>query len=213
MRISRYNPEELLFCKAGLSEAMRHYEEEVRKAAAGFSKAEFSKPIPELAAELASKYTLEVPSVDKKNIEVLATEVEVEVRSGYSRRDSWMSGGSGSYQKKAAIEVTVPIVGDTGMLALRPNSYDSNPPRGKVEQSAVMFTVIQGAEGEEKIKREIDERVASIEKYLDWQAGTIAGHAESMLVVATRALEARKQQLEASDDVVSKLGYKIKKSD
>ncbi|WP_291208745.1 hypothetical protein [Hyphomonas sp.] len=219
MSFSRYEPEELLFARERLSDVVNVLEQRVCLQAAKYSKDQLGAPTEELALELALKNTLTVPTIAENEIEVFATEVQVDFQSGYHVGDSGMVRGGSSRSTRPAVEVSLPIKGDTSLLLLRPStyesSYDSNPPRGKITGSSIVFTLLHTeSEGEDnRLRREIDQRRDGIKRYLDWQRIELAGHPASIIAIAIRELEARKVQLASTENVVSKLGYKIKKND
>lgn len=210
MRVSRARDQELLFSKYDWHDIVRVNEEAIKKQASTKRLEHFSGSIDELAAKLAGEFTPEPPMLLVDDISVERKEVEVErARDGYSRRDPFYSGRAETVTKNA-VEVTVPVQGDTAMLLIRPTTYDMNPPRAAVSKGHISFVIVLDTEDPTQIRSRIDQRIADIELYLNRQRESAEGLPGKMLSLAKRELEHRRSQLGAADDVVNNLGYKVK---
>jgi len=210
MRVSRYRDEELLFSKYQWNDVVRTNEEAIKKQAAKMSLVDFEEDVESLAVKLAKEYTPEAPTLRHDDISVERKEVEVErQRDGY-RSDPFFEGGSSTVTKNA-VEVTVPVEGDTGFFRVRPSKYNMNPPRAVIGKNDIKFLLILEAEDPAAVRTQIDSKLKSIEGFLNWQREDAEGLSQSMLTLANRELEYRRSQLGAADDLVNNLGYKVKK--
>ncbi|MAN45923.1 MAG: hypothetical protein GYB49_10580 [Alphaproteobacteria bacterium] len=208
MMISRYNDEDYLFNEYDWHGVVRANEEKIKEVAAQKSLKDFEQDFDVMVQELAAEYTPEAPELLTDDITVERKEVEVQRPRDRYNRDPFFSGNDTITRN--AVEVTVPVSGDTGFFRVRPTSYDSGPPRARIASDHLVFTVIIDSDDTDKIRSNIDERVASIEKYLNWQRKSAEGLPDQMRALARRELEHRKQQLSSADDLVKGLGFKMK---
>lgn len=208
MRISRYDDEELLFSKYGWSGVVRANEEKIKEIAAEKGLSDFDRDFDELVDDLAKEYTPEAPVLLTDEVSVDRIEVEVaRPRDPYSRRRSF---GGPETIRKNAVEVTVPVEGDTGFFRVQPATSDSAPPRARVAEDHLVFQVIIETDDKDELRASINERIAKIEKYLNWMRQSAEGLASRMQALARSELEHRKKQLSSADDLVKGLGFKVK---
>jgi len=208
MRLSRHNDEEFLFSTHDWFRVVEANEEKIKEVAAKKSLKDFEQDFENMVEVLAAEYTPEAPELRIGELTVEPKEVEVDrPRDGY-RSDPFFSGRD--TVMKSAVEVTVPVSGDTGFLRVRPSSFDSGPPRARISKDHLTFTVVINSDDKEKVRSDIDERLARIEKYLNWQRKSAEGLPDKMRALARRELEHRKQKLSSTDDLVKGLGFKLK---
>ncbi|QFT93199.1 hypothetical protein FIU86_10115 [Roseovarius sp. THAF9] len=163
------------------------------------------KSIEELAGELCEKYSLEVPALDTENITVKQREVEIDVSNNRMRH---FSSGGPQYVKGTAIDVRIPFTGDAQMFKIKPNTWTTSIPRGRVEGNSVVFTISGTNLEQEKVKAEIDRQISEIQTWLGFQQKSKGNFAAELSQIAQQAVEARKTKIEADADLVSGLGYK-----
>ncbi|HEY9021346.1 MAG TPA: hypothetical protein VIN17_11880 [Paracoccaceae bacterium] len=169
------------------------------------SKAFSEKSSEELAGELCEKYSLEVPSLNTENITVKQREVEIDVSNDRSR---YFSSGGPHFVKGLAIDVRVPFTGDAELFKVKPNTWTSSIPRGRVEGNSVVFTISGTNLEEEKVKAEIDRQISELQTWLGFQEKSKGNFTAELSQIARQAVEARKTKIEGDADLISKLGYK-----
>nr|WP_321441120.1 hypothetical protein [uncultured Hyphomonas sp.] len=213
MRISRTSDQEHLFSQHDWHDIVRASEEAIKKHAVNKTLGDFDTSIDALAEELAQEFTPEPPVLLIDEISVEQKEVQVErARDGYSRRDPFFSGQPDTITRNA-VEVTVPVDGDTAMLRIRPPKYNMSPPRAKISRDSISFIIILDTEDSKEIRSRIDQRVADIEEFLNWQREAAGDLPQRMMSLAKRELEYRHANLGSAHNVVNNLGFKVKKSD
>lgn len=159
----------------------------------------------ELAARLEKDFSLAPPQIDRENITIGQREVNIDL-SG--ERGGYFSRSGGDTVKGTAIDVRVPFSGDRGMFRIKP-TQSTSPPRAKLGTDCLEFTISGVNLAPERVKSEIEERVNRIAKFLQFQEESIGSFPEELRRIAYDALEQRKKKLEADDNLVSQLGYKV----
>jgi uncharacterized coiled-coil protein SlyX len=178
----------------------------IRRDAENMSKADFARqPLDELQADLCEKYSLEVPALDLDNITIKQRETDIDVSHDRMR---YFSTGGPHYIKGTAIDVRVPFVGDPGMFKIKPTTWTTSLPRGRIEGSSVRFTISGTDLSPEKVKSEIDHRINEIQQWLGFQEQSIGNFPTELAQIAKQALEARIKKLESDSELIAGLGYR-----
>ncbi len=162
----------------------------------------------DLAKFLEEKYQINVPSLNREEITVGQRESQIDVSRDQMR---YISDRSRPFLiKGTAIDVCVPFDGDSEAFKVRPTTYDSMPPRARVSEGQLTFT-IEGPElNADAVRNEIERTLQSISKYLEWLRGNAKGLNDQLPGIAHSAIEQRKQKLLADRNLVSGLGFKMK---
>jgi len=135
------------------------------------------------AAERANVHPLTV-EFDKAEPRVAATTVTVS-DFGQMRR-----------VKGYRVTKTIPFHGDPHIWKLRPNRWDSNPPRGEVGQSHLIIGIdVQDAQAE-RAADAIDRIIESVRCYLGWQSAQIQDHNSTLTSQALPLIERRRAYLQ-----------------
>ncbi|MBV8798472.1 MAG: hypothetical protein JO208_01490 [Alphaproteobacteria bacterium] len=165
--------------------------------------------LDQLADALVEEFNLVPPTVYVDRLDVSQREVELDV----SRRGGYDYGfmHESRYVKGTAISVRIPFEGDAGMFQVRPTSMTLNPPRGRVEGGYVTFEISGVNLSRETVKAEIDQRVKSTVDYVDFQRKSIGNFPAELRRCAYEALQQRLDKLTADQDLVSGLGYAIRR--
>lgn len=193
--------DDLLFFSVEWHRAVEGQKQGAKKRAEGLTWEQFQKSSEDdLVAQIVEAFSLVPPTVTPENIEVSQREVDLQV-------DGWRGPVS---RKGTAIDVRLPFTGDEGMFKLRPSSFDSNPPRGRVRGAYLVFTV-QGIElSADQVRADIDRWVSAVQKYLGYQHESVKGFAEELRRVTESAVAERKKKLEADKGLISGLGFKVR---
>ncbi|MCE8006836.1 hypothetical protein [Aestuariivita sp.] len=199
--------DEVLFWKYEWSAVVHAQQEAARKDADRLADSDFEgRDVDEIIAELCEKYSLEPPVLDPENITVKQREIEIDV--SHNRRRSW-GDDPPHYIKGTAIDVRLPFTGDAGMFNIKPNTWTTSIPRGRVEGNSIVFSVSGTDLSPEKVKSKISGTVSEIQKWLDFQSDSARGFPEALARVVKQAVEARQSKLVADNDLVSNLGFRV----
>lgn len=164
--------------------------------------------LDELAASIATEFSMAPPVLDVENIDVWQREVEIEHRSQFGYIDELRRSMT---RKGTAIDVRVPFNGEEEMFQVRPTSYNTNPPRGRISRGYIEFTITGTSLSAEIVKSEIERRIADINQYLDFQRSSVGNFSAEIQKVAYDALQARASKLNADRNLIEDLGYRIRK--
>lgn len=164
------------------------------------------RDIPEIAAELCEKYSMVPPTLDTDNITVKKRDIEFDVSHD---RMQYFGDYGPHYVKGTGIDVRVPFSGDALMFKLKPTTWSLSVPHGRVEGNFVVFTISVTNNSTEAVKAEIDERVAEIKKWLNYQSESAGGFSDELSRIVVEALEARKSKLIADKELIAGLGFKV----
>ncbi|MDB5659368.1 MAG: hypothetical protein JWS10_1983 [Cypionkella sp.] len=160
----------------------------------------------ELANQLCTKYSLEVPKLGVDDISVKQREINIDVSRDRMR---YSSSGGPHYLKGTAIDVRVPFQGDRGMFEIKPNTWTTSIPRGRLEGNSVLFTISGIDLSPAQVKSDIDRQIADLQLWLGFQEQSVGSFPVELAQVAKQALIVRKKKLSADADLISGLGYKM----
>jgi len=199
--------DDVLFWKYDCSGVAQAQKAAARKDIEKLSKQTFEiKSVDELRVELASKYSLEVPKLQKSDISVKLREVQIDVRGDRFRH---YSSGGPHYVTGTAVDVRMPFTGDAEMFQVKPNIWTTSIPRGRVQSGALIYTVEDTSLSQEKVKSEIDFWVASVETWLGHLEQSISSFPQELSREIEGLLVARKMKVERDSSLISGLGYRI----
>lgn len=199
--------DDVLFWEYDWNQVVENQKVIATKDAGRMIKSDFeSSSIEDLAKQLCEKYSLEVPKLDKDAISIKQREVEIDVSGD---RDHYFSSDGPHYVQGTAIDVRVPFHGDPGMFKVKPNSWTTVNPRGRVEANSIVFTISGTDLTQDNVRAEVDRKVGEIEQWLGFQENSIGNFSSELAQVVGHAIVARKKKLDADADLVSGLGYDV----
>lgn len=167
--------------------------------------------VDDLAQYFADSFKISAPQLDVDNIVVDQREKQIDVsrdEQRYIRDRSRPFNVTGT-----EIEVEIPFSGEAEAFKIQPSSYTPNPPRAQVVGSKLTFSIVGINLEAEGVRRQIDSTVASIQSYLTNLRGNVAGLNSQLLGEARAVIEARRQKLLSSRNMVASLGFKMKARD
>lgn len=198
--------DEALFWKYDWFAVVEAQKAAVRKDAENTSKGDFDRQsLEELKVGLCEKYSLEVPTLDLENITVKQRETEIDVSHDRMR---YFSAGGPHYVKGTAIDVRLPFEGDPNMFNVKPTTWTTSLPRGRIEGNSVRFTISGTDLTAEKVKSQIDHHISEIQQWLGFQETSVGNFPTELAQIAKQALEARKKKLDGDAELISGLGYR-----
>ena len=162
----------------------------------------------DLAAYYVSEFELEVPSIYPDDIVVDQRETQIDVSHDHNRyiRDRsqpFLITGT-------SVDVELPYTGNKVGFDIQPSTRNFNIPRAYVGSDVLKFSVTGTDLTAERVKQEVERRVASINEHLGWLENDARGYNESLETLATQTIERRKEKLLKDKSLVSGLGFKMK---
>ena len=157
----------------------------------------------ELVSAIIVRNEVVVPALDKNEISYDRKQRTVERQDYFGRVGS---------VEVSSLDFEVPFSGNEEIFKVRPNRFDSMPPRAVVERGKLKFSVVEVSDPAQ-IKREVDSTLSSVESYLGWHQDLWAGFGEEIARAARQAIAQRRAKMEAAsrtDDGLSALGFKPK---
>jgi len=120
-------------------------------------------PTEDIVADILAQVRFDIPVLHRDQAHVDQREAQVRVHDYFSR------GYDGVRQVEGTmVELLVPFTGDKGFFFIRPNTYDSGPPRAIVKNDNLTIRVAGPNLTQEAVKRELESTLDLIEKYLGW---------------------------------------------
>jgi hypothetical protein len=205
----RYGQPELLFNKTGMHDVMYRQEQNATAAPGGINDdVLLNTPTEDLVEELAERYRLNVPILDRANAEAEHSEGPVKVYDYFSR-DYGGRDGRRTVQG-SIVELTVPYTGDRGLFDVQPTTFDSGPPRAQIDGNHVVVRHSDRELKPEEANKALNGVLDVIERYLTWQRATAEPFNERIKVRLREAIEARKAKVLKDRNSVANLGFKLK---
>ena len=164
-------------------------------------------PTDDLIAYFAQKYRIDLPVLHRDQAYVDQTEGKVKVFDYFSH------GFDGHARREVTgthIELTVPFTGDHQMFFVRPNTFDSGPPRAIVGQDNITLKITGRDLKPEQVQNGFNSTLADIERYLGWQKPTIDQFNVQLTNNVRQTIETRKAKLLADRNLVAGLGFPMK---
>ncbi len=162
-----------------------------------------SKSDDEIVNGAIEKFGTKVPTLDRDNISF-----ERKARTVISE-NRW---GERYERQVVVFYFDVPFSGEADIFKLRPNQYNSNPPRGQVYGSILRVSV-SGEEDPEKLKAEVNSTLDDVELYLRWHGAMWAGIEDDLAREVRAKLSQRRDRLSklgATEEGLAGLGFKPK---
>jgi stress response protein YsnF len=107
--------------------------------------------------------------------------------------------------------IAVPFEGDAGFFAVQPNTFTSNPPRGRIVKNEILLTDVRTDHSADAIRQEYLRTVASIKDYLQWLAEAATQFNNQLEELVTQQVKVRKERLLADAGMVAAIGLPMKK--
>lgn len=109
------------------------------------------------------------------------------------------------------VEVRIPFEGETDLFYARPSTFTFSPPRAMVENNELVLRYDTPSDHPRDIRVLVDQTVAEVEKYLEWQDTLINAHNVALPGAAAQAIQKRRERLLAQSQRAAALGIPIKR--
>lgn len=147
----------------------------------------------DLAKYYVSEYELVVPTICPDEIVVDQREAQIDISQEQNRyiRDR----SRPHYIAGTSVEVDLPFSGNKVGFDIQPSTRNYNNPRAYVGSNVLKFSVTGTNLTPERVKQEIERRVASINEHLGWLSNDARSYNSALEALSTEAIEQRKNKL------------------
>lgn len=164
--------------------------------------------VDDLCAYFVEKYQIDIPVLNRNEIEVDQREAQIDVSQDPMRAIIDRSGPV--YILGTEIEVSVPFTGEAEGFTIQPTTYSLNPPRGTIRDRALILSITGIDLESSSVRQEIDSRLDRIESYLCSLRGSAKRLNSELDSIARQCIEQRREKLLADQYLVASLGFKLK---
>jgi len=203
-----YGDPELLFYKIPLSGVIEGHRQQYTAAPVNIPENQLlNTPTDDLVAEIIQRWVLRVPVLKEDEAEVDQKEGPITVYDHFRRMD----GGDGRMSVHGTIvELNVPFEGERDFFFVRPNTWDTAPPRALVDKTHLTLRITGRDLNGDQVRKSFDGTLADIKKYLAWIETDAAKFNANMGSPIRAAIEARKTKVLGNKSMVANLGYKLR---
>lgn len=191
--------DELLFNSGELAAALEGQRARMRQAVEAEPEESLKQAdADDWAAALAHHFAVACPELNAADVwmePVQDAKVDVSWQSDRDFRDRSLAQNFPGYR----VVVHVPFSGDVGVFALRPNSYNYNPPRGRAHGSDLLLTIEYARDQSPDIDGHVRTFIGSVETWLGWAKAEIDSFNSGLEIEALGAIAGRRQRIEQRD--------------
>jgi len=167
--------------------------------------------VDDLVGYVVDKFRIDAPELDEANMTVDQREAQRDV-SGDPRRFAYhMGDGRPVHVTGTEVIVEVPFSGDPQMFRVRPNTYDTGPPRGEVSGNTLVFRYWSDTPQGDQVKGALNGWLRDVKRYLQWQSESFKGFNDALAGSARTAITQRREKLLANQNLVTGLGIALKR--
>ena len=162
----------------------------------------------DLARYYADQYAFEAPTIHHDDLEVDQRETQIDVSHDSNRmiRDR----SRPFYIRGTALDVEIPYSGNKIGFDIQPTTWSPGKPRATVAANVIKFTISGTDLTQDRVKGEIDRRIAGLNQHLEWLRNDARGYNAGLEALATQTIELRKEKLLKDKSLVAGLGFKMK---
>src|SRR3989304_7363575 len=169
----------------------------------------FNSDESKLVEYFISNYTINLLILDKDNVTIEQTEVEIDVRNDRQRdiRDR----SKPCYMRGNRLTFFIPYAGDKLLFFCRPSTFSSLLPKAEVRETEISYIIDTLESDDSKIKTEYQRNVANIQQYIAWVNNEVLGFNNSLEAKIYSQIHDRKEKLKQNVILVNKLGYPLRR--
>ena len=164
----------------------------------------------DLITYFVDKHKIDIPVLLEEHMQLDAQESNRDVSAG--RRSDYGYDSGPVIVAGTHITLEVPFSGDPDLFKIQPSTYSSMPPTGTVRGQILILDYWSESPDPNQFTAAKDKWLADIKQYLQWHHQTFDGFNQSLPTQASEAVEARKQKLLSSQNMVAALGIPLKRS-
>lgn len=166
--------------------------------------------VDDLGTYFSDKYALDVPEIDRNGI--VADQRETKVDVSHDHRYFSPMDGRRNMVDGSTVEIEVPFTGDPQLFNVRPTTASMSPPKAGIRGNALLLKFTGVNQSADEVKSKIESELSQIETHLERLRGSATILNASLKGIATSAIESRRQKLLANQNLVSSLGFSLKKN-
>lgn len=121
-------------------------------------------PVNDLCAYFVERYRIDIPVLNRDQIEVDQHEIQVDVRGSINYAIDDLT--QPFYVPGTEIEVSVPFTSEAEGFTIQPTTHLLNPPRGTVRDNVLVLSITGVDLEADRVRQEIDSELDRIESYL-----------------------------------------------
>jgi len=167
--------------------------------------------VDDLVGYIVDKFRIDVPELDEANMKADQRESRRDVSGDPWRFAYHMGDERPVHVTGTEVIVEVPFSGDPQLFWVRPNTYDTAPPRGEVEGSTLTFRYWSDNPQADQLRAAIDRWKADVNRYLQWQRDSFKAFNDGLAGMAGTAITRRREKLLANQNLVAGLGIPLKR--
>lgn len=198
--------DEYLFTGGELSLAIEAQAQKMREAVEAEPEENLKQADPaEWAAALAHHFAVACPELKTDEVwmdQPKAVKIDVSGDSGRYFSDPY-SDLAHNYPGERIV-VYVPFEGDAGVFKLRPSSFTTVWPRGRIAGDELLLTIDYPQDQPPNVDGPTQEFIRLVSQYLDWARQQIDSFNRTLEQKARQAIEARRQRVEQRDAQLAK---------
>jgi hypothetical protein len=204
--------DDCLFTKLKLREFLENREQEMMQEIDAIEGNRLlNTSIEDLCDYFEEKYRIEMLKLKEDQTTADQREVNVDVSQDPARfiRDR----SKPRYIKGTQVTFYTPFEGESNLLQCMPDIYTLNPPRATIRGNELLFHYQRTDHDAEAIKREFNDNLSSIHRYLKWIEPTVSQFNASIRDKARKCIQTRCEKLLKDQGLVSALGFPLRQRD
>jgi hypothetical protein len=191
--------DELLFSSGDLRLALEHQGKRLREAVESVPEDHLRQAdVDEWAAALAEEFQADAPELQ---VDQMYREPVQEIRVDVSHDPGRYFSPSTTDRRIRGYRVVVriPFTGDKGVFELRPSSFTFNPPRGRVLDGELAYTIEYSHDTTADIDSQVNSFVGAVQQWLGFARGDIDSFNRTLEQEAAGAIADRRSRIERRD--------------
>jgi hypothetical protein len=167
-----------------------------------------SRPTDDVVGEIVDCLKMDVPIIHRDRAHAEQSEAQIQNPNS----DDYGFRGQSPLVTGTKITLHVPYSGNRDLFRVRPSTFDSLPPHASYNGNELAISVSGRQLNPEAVKKQLNDVLDSIEKYLGWQRPSVESFNANLEGQARSSVEARKAKLLADQNLVANLGFPLKHS-
>jgi hypothetical protein len=164
--------------------------------------------IDDLCDYFEQEYSIKVPQLDDKSIQVDQGEARVDVSRDHDR--FIIDRSQPFYITGTKVTFYIPYQGDANLFKCKPSTFTFNPPRASVTENEVRLEYTLTHHDADRVKSTFERDLSEISKWLDWIAKDVSRFNQSVRGKARQRIEARREKLLKDQGLAASLGFPLR---
>lgn len=160
-----------------------------------------------LAASVASELVVSPLTIHEDKITVSSKDTKVDVSHDFMR-GAW-DRSEPSYVDGIEVTYHLPFSGDSTLWKCHPSSFTHDPPRALIDPKELRFPYDQADRDVSATKKEFQEDIASIKKWLSWVNSQVKEYNSTLEAAVGMRIAKRHEELGRTVSELAALGYPV----